>query len=147
MISLLAVPLPMISLHNHSTPYNGTNFTLTGVVELHTNVDTNVTVSLIWNTVNDQRNTTITSPPYVANLTFQPLATNSSGEYTFTAFIQPLNDSQFVVGNSGNTIFKLTVRGTLFLNDKIKWMLIFMLNDSLALSISDYCHGFSSSPF
>ena len=110
---IIIVPVPSISIHNHTTPYNGTNFTLTAEIELHPNVDTNVTVARTWYNSNGkevQLETTITSPPYLTNLTFQPLATNSSGVYTLVITVQPLDNSSFIVDNLGAMSYNLTVR-------------------------------------
>ena len=55
--------------HNVRVPtYNGTVFTLTGVVELDQNVDTNVTVLGLWSDSNSSQETT--APPYLSSLTF-----------------------------------------------------------------------------
>ena len=105
---LFTVPPPVISVREHATVYNGTNFTLTSVVELHGNVDTDVTVSGIWSSGDGPQQST--SPPYLTNLTFQPLATNSTGEYTLTASVQPSDNSSFIVGNSGSYSYSLSVQ-------------------------------------
>ena len=102
------VPPPAISVREHAIVYNGTNFTLTGVVELHENVDTDVTVSGVWSSGDGLQEST--SPPYLTNLTFQPLATNSSKEYTLTASVQPSDNSSFIVGNSGSYSYSLSVQ-------------------------------------
>ena len=103
------VPAPTISIRDHPTPYNGTNFTLIGELELHPSVDTNVMVSEMWSGVDDASQET-TSPPYLTNLTFQPLASNSSGEYTITVSVRPSDNSQFIVENSNSASYTLTVR-------------------------------------
>ena len=105
---MFTVPPPVISVRDHVTVYNGTNFTLTGLIELHGNVDTDVTVSGIWTSGDGPQEST--SPPYLTNLTFQPLATNSSGEYTLTASVQPSDNSSFIVGNSGSYSYSLSVQ-------------------------------------
>ena len=99
----------MVSIRDHSTPYNGTNFTLSGQIDLHPNEDTNVIVSGTWSSDNGPQEAVL-SPPYLTNLTFQPLATNSSGEYTITASIRPSDNSLFVVGNNNSASYTLTVR-------------------------------------
>ena len=98
------VPPPSISIVDHSTPYNGTNFTLTGVVVLEPSVDTDVISSGVWSRVGSPQETM--SP---LNLTFQPLATNSSGDYTLTVTVQPSDDSMFIVRNNGSKSYSLTV--------------------------------------
>ena len=66
-------------------------------------------VSGMWSGADDTSQET-TSPPYLTNLTFQPLATNSSGEYTITVSVRPSDNSQFIVENSNSTSYTLTVR-------------------------------------
>ena len=101
------VPPLTISIHDHPIPYNGTVFTLTGVVELDPSVDTGVTVSGVWSNGGGPQETT--SPPYTTNLTFQPLATDNSGEYTLTVTARPSDGSLFIVTNDGNFSYSLTV--------------------------------------
>ena len=81
---------------------------MTGEVEVHPSVDTNVIVSGMWSSDDTSQETT--SPPYLTNLTFQPLATNSSGEYTITASVRPSDNSQFIVENGNSASYTLTVR-------------------------------------
>ena len=105
------VPAPLISIHDHTTPYNGTNFTLTAETELHPNVDTNITVARTWYSSNGKEVQLETiSPPYLTNLKFQPLATNSSGVYTLIITVQPLDNSSFIVDSFGAMSYNLTVR-------------------------------------
>ena len=108
----------MILIRDHPTPYNGTNFTLSGQIELLPNEDTNVIVSGTWSSDIGLQEAVL-SPPYLINLTFQPLATNSSGEYTITASVQPSDNSPFVVGNNNSASYTLTVRRelTIFSDD------------------------------
>ena len=102
----IAVPPPVISFHTTSTPYNGTNFTLTGIVEMAM-VDVDIATSAVWS---DGRTVQETFPPYLTNLTFRPLATNSSGQYTLSVTVQPLESSEFIVGNNASNSYNLTVR-------------------------------------
>ena len=101
------VPPPSISIVSHSTPYNGTNFTLTGVVMLDPSVGTGVIASGVWSSDGSPQETL--SPPYPTNLNFRPLATNSSGDYTLTVTVRPSDDSMFIVGNNGSRSYSLTV--------------------------------------
>ena len=91
-----------------ATPYNGTNFTITGMIQLDQNVDTDITASGMWSSDDEPQETT--SPPYPTSLTFQPLATNSSGVYTLTVSVRPSDNSPYIVGNNGSTIYNLVVR-------------------------------------
>ena len=94
----------------HPIPYNGTVFTLHGVAQLDSSVDTNVTVTSIWSDSDGaQVTTSITSPPYTTSLEFRPLASGSSKEYSLNVTIRPTGDS-FVVGNSTSIVYRLTVQ-------------------------------------
>ena len=95
-----------------TTPYNGTNFTLTGVVQLSDYIDTDVTVLGVWSSISNSQETSLqesTESPYPTDLTFQPLATNSTGEYTLTVTVRASDDSEFILGNSGSTTYNLVV--------------------------------------
>ena len=92
----------------HPTPYNGTIFTLTGVVHLDQSVDTDILVSGVWSSSDGSQETK--APPYPTNLTFQPLTSDSSGEYTLTVSVRPLDNSPFIVGNNGSTTYNLEVQ-------------------------------------
>ena len=103
------VPPPSVSvLDPPATPYNGTIFTITGVVQLDWNVDTDITASGMWS--GDGVSQEITTPPYPTILNFQPLATSSSGEYNLTVSVRSSDNSSYIVGNSGNTSYNLVVR-------------------------------------
>ena len=110
--SYLAVPIPQVSILDHVTPYNGTNFTLTGVVQLSDYVDTDVTVLGVWSSNSNPQETSLlqsTESPYPTDLIFQPLTTNSTGEYTLTVTVRASDDSEFILGNSGNATYNLVV--------------------------------------
>ena len=107
------VPPPTISVSDHPTPYNGTNFTLTGVVELHQSVDTDISVSGVWSNGDGSQETT--SPPYPTNLTFRPLTSDSSGEYVLTVTVRPSENSLFIVGSNGSTTYNLVVQRKFFI--------------------------------
>ena len=105
----IVVPPPSVSvLDPPATPYNGTNFTITGMIQLDQNVDTDITASGMWSSSDEPQETI--SPPYPTSLTFQPLATNSSGVYTLTVSVRPSDNSPYMVGNNGSTIYNLVVR-------------------------------------
>ena len=110
--SITAVPAPTVSIHNNSTPYNGTVFTLTGVVQLHQIVDTDITVLGVWSSGGSPLQTT--SQPYQTNLTFQPLTSNSSGEYLLTVTVRHSDNSPFIIGSSGRATYNLVVQCKLF---------------------------------
>ena len=83
-------------------------FTLTGRVIFNhqSSVDTPVTISTIWSSSSGLPEAT---DDY--SLIFQPIATNSSGMFTLTVTIQPSDNSEFIVGSSGNASYNLVVRG------------------------------------
>ena len=110
------VPPPTISVSDSLTPYNGTVFTLTGVVQLHQSVDTAVTVVGMWSSGDGSQETIATSPPYPINLTFRPLTSSSSGEYVLTVTVRPSDNSQFIVESNGSTTYNLMVQRKLILN-------------------------------
>ena len=112
--SLHTVPPLTLTIISHSTPYNGTVFTLTGVVQLDQSVDTDVTVLGVWSSGAAPQETT--SPPYAyrTNLTFQPLTSDSSREYTLNVTVRPSDNSPFIVGNSDSTTYNLVVQRKLF---------------------------------
>ena len=95
----------MISVTNLTAPYNGTNFTLTSLIELSDSIDTDVTISGVWSPSSYSQ--VSETPPYLTN--FQPLATNSSGNYTLTVTIQPTDDSDFIMPSNTSTTYHLVV--------------------------------------
>ena len=99
----------MVSVRDHPTPYNGTVFILTGVVQLHQSVNTDITASGMWSSGGDGSQET-TSPPYPTSLTFQPLASDSSGEYILTVTVRPSDNAPFIVESNGTTTYNLVVQ-------------------------------------
>ena len=104
----ISVPTPVVSVVEHPIPYNGTVFTLSGVAQLDQSVDTNVTAVGIWSDSDGPQ--VVASPPYQIDLVFQPLATDSSREYTLNVTIRATDDSPFIESNRGITIYNLTVQ-------------------------------------
>ena len=121
-----AVPSPMLSIVDHPIPYNGTYFTLSGLAMLDGSVDTNVTVVGTWSYSYSAPKVTI-SPPYQADLRFEPLATDSSKQYTLNVTVEPTDDSPFVAASSGSIAYELVVQRKLHKN------LPFLITDSLRL--------------
>ena len=92
--------------------YNGTVFNLTGIVQLDLAVvDIDVTVVWVWSlTSKEMERQNTTSSPHQITISFQPLATNSSGLYRLNLTILPIN-SEYVVGNSdSSTSYNLVVQ-------------------------------------
>ena len=72
------------------------------------NVDNAVIVSAIW--LNGSNGWEIISSPYLTNLTFQPLATNSSGMYVLTVSVRSSDNSPYIVENNRSVAYNLVVR-------------------------------------
>ena len=102
---------------NSSIPYNGTVFNLTGVILLDRNIiDSDVIAIWVWSydgAILERLETR--SQPYSASLVFEPLATNSSGEYSLAVTIQSSDRSDYIVANSGSIVFSLMVLRKLFI--------------------------------
>jgi hypothetical protein len=106
-----AVSPPVLSIVEHPTPYNGTIFTLSVVASLDPSVDTDVTAVGIWSAIDDVGTQQVsTSPPYQTDLEFEPLATDSSDEYSLNVTFRPSDDSPFIVENSGRLVYNLEVQ-------------------------------------
>ena len=70
-------------------------------------MDTPVTVLGVWSSgENPQESTT---SPYPTDLLFQPLATDSSGEYTLTVTVRPSDNSEFILSRNGSVTYDLVV--------------------------------------
>ena len=102
-----AVPRPVFSVLPHPTAYNGTNLTITGRIELDSNVDTLVTVSGMWS--GDTATQVTTASPYLIVLSFLPVATDSSGEYILTYTIRSSDNSQYIIEYNGQDSYSLAV--------------------------------------
>ena len=101
------VATPQLSVIDPVTPYVGTIFTLTGVVQLNPFIDTNVTVLGEWSPGNVTQEST--DPPFPIDLLFQPLAIDSAGEYILAVTVRPLENSEFILESNGSTTYNLTV--------------------------------------
>ena len=130
MVTFFPVPSPLISIHDHPTPYDGTIFTLTSEVELHPTIDSGLTIVGVWSSGDGPHHVQeIASPPYLTNLTFYPLTANSSGEYTLAVTVQPSEDTPFIMGTSANIGYNLLVKRKFDLNLDLDLllMIIFLL--------------------
>ena len=92
-------------------PYNGTVFNLTGVLQLDLNiVDTDVTVMWVWSLNGRELDTQTTSAsPHEITISFNPLATNSSGLYSLNLTIMPNNPLYVRGNNDSSTTYNLNV--------------------------------------
>ena len=93
------------------TPYNGTAFSLMGTMQLDESViDIDVVATWEWSlsgrTLRHERTSSVLHPTV---LTFQPLATNSSGEYSLNLTLAPLNRSDFIIESRVGTMYSLNV--------------------------------------
>ena len=106
-----AVSAPVLSIVEHPIPYNGTNFTLSGVASLDPSVDTDITAIGVWSATDDVGTLQVSnSPPYQTDLEFQPLATDSSDEYILNVTFGPSDDSPFIAENIGSLVYNLVVQ-------------------------------------
>jgi hypothetical protein len=97
----------VFSILPHPTAYNGTNLTITGSIDLDSNVNTPVTVSGIW--TGDTVPQVIIVSPYHIMLSLLPVATGSSGEYTVTYTIRSSDNSPHIIEYSGHGSYNLAV--------------------------------------
>ena len=112
---IIIVPDPLVSICDHATPYNGTIFTLTAMIEVDTmHVATEVMTMVTWSH-DDYYGVSVlvdistqTSSSWV-NLTFQPLTANSSGNYTLNATVMPIS-SDFILESNRITFYNLIVQ-------------------------------------
>ena len=102
-----AVPRPVFSVLPHPTAYNGTNLTITGRIDLDSNVNTPVTVSGMWTGGTVPQ--VITASPYQIMLSLLPVATDSSGEYTVTYTIRSSDNSLHIIEYNGTDNYNLVV--------------------------------------
>ena len=115
------VPTPIVSVSGHLSPYNGTVFNLTGEIQLDLGVvNTDITVIWVWSLggeLLETQSTTASSSPHQITLTFQPLASDSSGEYILTVTIRPFDNFPFIVESNGSATYSLLVQRKLGMND------------------------------
>ena len=101
------------------TPYNGSEYILTCIVTVNNSVDTNITISSQWmmppgtdttdNTISDSSETE--ELEHQRNLTFSPLHSGDSGEYTCNATITPEEEgAEFILGSLANETEDVTVQ-------------------------------------
>ena len=77
---------------------------------LDDSVDTDVSVVGIWS-YGDGAPQVTTSPPYQTDLRFEPLATDSSKQYTLNMMVAPADGSPFVTtSNSSSIMYELMVQ-------------------------------------
>lgn len=89
-------------------PYNGTIYSLTGVIHLdETIVNTNITATWVWSLGNESLETQ-SSLCCRISIQFRPLTTYSSGVYNLSVIVKSPN-SDYIVESSGHTYYKLTV--------------------------------------
>ena len=81
--------------------------TITGRIDLDSNVNTPVTISGMW--TGDTVPQVIIIPPYQIMLSLLPVATDSSGEYTVTYTIRSSDNSSHIIEYSGQDSYNLAV--------------------------------------
>ena len=99
----------MFSVLPHRTAYNGTNLTITGSIEVDSNVNTPITVSGMWPRTGESGPQVTTASPYLIMLSLLPVATDSSGEYIVMYTIRSSDNSSYIVQYSGRDSYNLTV--------------------------------------
>ena len=109
-----AVPTPVVSVTGPFSviPYNGTIYNLTGTIQLDMNiVNTDIiVVTWVWTLPGEALRVFETvSPLYHSVLMFQPLATNSSGEYHLTVTLRSQNNTGYVTESSASTTYNISV--------------------------------------
>ena len=98
----LSVPTPeVVTTTNRTGPlYAGTSLTLTCTMTLHPNVDSDVSVSMIWSgpSTSDRYSLTnlhMSGRKYTRNLTISPSAISDSGRYQCTVLITRSSSETF----------------------------------------------------
>ena len=109
---LFAVPTSTVIVNEPPFPaYNGTVYSLTGVLQLDTTiVDTNVIVMWEWSRngrVSVRRSTLVA--PHMITIPFNPLATGDSGLYSLNLDIQPRLTFDVGGNSDSSTTHNLTV--------------------------------------
>ena len=97
----------MFTVLPHPAAYNGTNLTITGSIQVDSNVDAPITVSGMW--TGDTTPQVTTASPYLIMLSLLPVATDSSGEYIVTYTIRSSDSSQYIVEYNGQDSYNLAV--------------------------------------
>ena len=99
---LLSVPKPVVvTTTNRTGPlYAGTGLTLTCTMTLHPNVDSNVSVNMVWTGPSTSNWYSLTSlhmlgRSYTRNLTISPLVTTDSGQYQCSVIITRRSSETF----------------------------------------------------
>ena len=78
------------------------------MIEIDENVDTAVTVSIVWSSNSGPQETI--SPPYLTSLVFEPLTSNSSKEYTLSVTVRSSGNSAFILSNTDSATYNLVVQ-------------------------------------
>ena len=105
-----------------STPYSGTVFTLTCVVELESEVDTSVTVLTSWTKDDIELNNTsritvdseamlITTSTYGSDVVFRPLSNRGSGDDGNYTCLAEIRDDEYITGSSSSDTQTILVEG------------------------------------
>ena len=82
------------------------------MVQLSVYVDSDVTVLGVWSSNSNPQETSLqeaTESMYQTDLTFQPLTTNSTGEYTLIVTVRASDDSEFILGSIRSVTYNLMV--------------------------------------
>lgn len=105
------VPHPDLSITGHFPPYNGTNFNLTGIIEMDIGtIDTSIVITWVWSLGEETLKIHNTTKCCQSTITFKPLTTYSSGLYHLQVVIQSTSNSMYITESCGSTFYSLTVQ-------------------------------------
>ena len=111
MLCCFTVPCPDVSISAHLPPYNGTNFNLTGTIQMDVDMmDTDIAITWVWSLTEKTlriHNTTLCSQ---STITFEPLTTYSSGLYNLLVTIQSISNSLYIIESCASTVYHLTLQ-------------------------------------
>lgn len=92
-------------------PYNGTVYNLTGAIQLDMSiVNMDIVATWVWTLAEKTLKIQETVLPlYQSVLMFQPLATNSSGEYRLNVTLRSRVDTGYITETSTSTTYSISV--------------------------------------
>ena len=92
-------------------PYNGTSYNLTGTIQQldMSIVNTEIVTTWLWTLAGVMIRDFDVVSPHQSVLMFQPLATNSSGEYHLTVTLRSLNNTDYITESSASNTYSIFV--------------------------------------
>ena len=108
---LYTVPHPDVSISGHLPPYSGTNFNLTGMIQMNVDImDTDIAIIWVWSLAEKTLKIHNTTLCCQSTITFEPLTTYSSGLYNLQVTIQSIYNSLYITESCASTVYHLTVQ-------------------------------------